>query len=100
MTIKTGNFDRFIGDRIKLAREEAGLTQVELSKKIGFKDRQTLGAIEVGERRIKVDELAALISIFNKPLEFFTDPFILPPPGRTIFLARHGAAIKAKRIRR
>ena len=79
MKVQNTGFDRFVGNRIKLAREEIGLTQTEVAQKIGFNDRQTLGAIETGDRKIKVEELTALISIFDKPLDYFTDPFIIPP---------------------
>ena len=77
MKVQNTGFDRFVGNRIKLAREEIGLTQTEVAQKIGFNDRQTLGAIETGDRKIKVEELTALISIFDKPLDYFTDPFII-----------------------
>ena len=41
-----------ISKRLKAARERAGLTQADLAKKLGFKDRQTLAAIEAGQRKI------------------------------------------------
>src|ERR1700674_2462857 len=63
--------------RVTVAREHAGLTQDKLSKRLGFKDRQTLAAIEAGQRKVVVDELLALIRVTGKDMEFFTDPFRL-----------------------
>jgi Zn-dependent peptidase ImmA (M78 family)/transcriptional regulator with XRE-family HTH domain len=78
MNIST-HFNRILGKRIRLAREEAGLTQDELSKRLGFKDRQTLSSIESGSRRLRAEELSRLIELMGKPLGFFTDPFTLFP---------------------
>jgi transcriptional regulator with XRE-family HTH domain len=46
----------FIGTRIKALREQKGLSQEELARALGFKDRQTLSAIETGERRVTAEE--------------------------------------------
>lgn len=50
--------NELISRRLKYAREKKGLTQARLSEKLGFKDRQTLAAIESGQRKIAVDERA------------------------------------------
>ncbi|MCP4304898.1 MAG: ImmA/IrrE family metallo-endopeptidase [bacterium] len=78
MTITTN----LIGARIKAAREESRLSQDALAGRFGFKDRQTLSAIETGERRVSAEELVRAVTIFDKPLEFFTDPFRLVGEGR------------------
>ena len=41
-----------IGTRIKALREERKLSQDDLARLFGFKDRQTVSAIENGERRV------------------------------------------------
>ncbi|MGH7986307.1 MAG: helix-turn-helix transcriptional regulator, partial [Candidatus Binataceae bacterium] len=41
-----------IGARIKALREERSLSQDDLARLFGFKDRQTVSAIETGERRV------------------------------------------------
>jgi len=46
-----------IGTRIKALREQKGLSQEDLARAFGFKDRQTLSAIETGERRVTAEEL-------------------------------------------
>ena len=75
------DFNRMVGDRIKAARESIGLNQKELSEKLGFKDRQTLSAIENGARKVSSAELLALMKILLKDLEYFTDPFRLVGEG-------------------
>ena len=47
-----------IGTRIKALREERKLSQDDLARLFGFKDRQTVSAIETGERRVTAEELA------------------------------------------
>jgi transcriptional regulator with XRE-family HTH domain len=66
-----------IGTRIRAQREWLGLTQEELSRSLGFNDRQTISAIETGRRRISIDELDKFSKILLKPVEFFLDPFQL-----------------------
>ena len=70
-----------IARRLKYAREAKGWTQAELSKKFGFKDRQTLSAIEAGQRKMTADELVRAIEIFKLDLDFFTDSFRLVGEG-------------------
>jgi Zn-dependent peptidase ImmA (M78 family)/DNA-binding XRE family transcriptional regulator len=70
-----------IGKRLKAAREQAGLTQQQLSTRLGFKDRQTLAAIEAGNRKLSADELLLAMQALNRELEYFTDPFRLDGEG-------------------
>ena len=70
-----------IAKRIKAAREDAGLTQQQLSDALGFKDRQTVTAIEAGLRKVSADELLKVMKILGKDLEYFTDPFRLDGEG-------------------
>lgn len=75
------DFNRMVGDRIRVARETSGLTQKQLSDRLGFKDRQTLSSIETGRRKINSEELLSLIHVLKKDLDFFTDPFRLVGEG-------------------
>lgn len=70
-----------INSRLKAAREKAGLTQTEASQRFGFKDRQTLAAIEAGQRKLTAAELLRATQIFGVGLEYFTDPFTLAGEG-------------------
>ncbi|MGD1048672.1 MAG: XRE family transcriptional regulator [Candidatus Krumholzibacteriaceae bacterium] len=70
-----------IGKRLKVAREQAGLTQEQLSTRLGFNDRQTLAAIESGKRRVSADELLLVMQTLNREVEYFTDPFRIDGEG-------------------
>src|SRR5580704_18169839 len=70
-----------IGARIKALREERKLSQDDLARIFGFKDRQTVSAIETGERRLSADELLLAVRELGAPLEYFTDPFRLTGEG-------------------
>ena len=56
--------------RLRQARLEAGLTQVEAGKKLK-KPQAYLSKIERGERRIDAVELDELAKIYGKPLDYF-----------------------------
>ena len=70
-----------IAKRLKVARENAGLTQRQLSEALGFNDRQTVAAIEAGIRKISAEELLRVMKILGKDLDYFTDPFRLVGEG-------------------
>lgn len=70
-----------IGARIKALREERKLSQDDLARIFGFKDRQTVSAIETGERRVSADELLLAVQKLGASLDYFTDPFRLAGEG-------------------
>lgn len=70
-----------IGARIKALREERDLSQDDLARLFGFKDRQTVSAIETGERRVTADELLLAVEKLGASLDYFTDPFLLVGEG-------------------
>ena len=71
-----------IGRRIKALREERGLSQESVANLFGFKDRQTVSAIETGARRVTAEELLLAVESLGAPLEYFIDPFLLAGEGR------------------
>jgi Zn-dependent peptidase ImmA (M78 family)/transcriptional regulator with XRE-family HTH domain len=71
-----------IGIRLKALRESRKLSQDELARMFGFKDRQIVSAIENGERRLSADELLRAMTTLKVPLEYFTDPFLLVGEGQ------------------
>ncbi len=71
-----------IGTRFRALREERKLSQDDLARIFGFKDRQTVSAIETGARRVSADELVLALEKLDVPLEYFTDPFRLVGEGR------------------
>lgn len=73
---------RLIGTRIRALREERKLSQDDLARVFGFKDRQTVSAIETGERRVSAAELLTAIEKLGASLDYFTDPFLLVGEGK------------------
>ena len=86
--------DRFtvIGRRLKYARERHGLTQQQLADALGLDHRQSLAAIEAGERRLSADELLRAMAALGTDVDFFTDAFRLVGEGRFSFRARPGVS--------
>ena len=74
----TGNL---IGARLKALREQRNLSQDEVAQIFGFKDRQTVSAIETGERRLSAGELLTAVEKLGATLDYFTDPFRLEGEG-------------------
>ena len=70
-------FQRMVGRRIQIARDELGLSQEELSKQLGFPVRQTLSNIEAGKRKVTAEELMKFMQTLKKNLDFFTDSFLM-----------------------
>ena len=58
--------------RLVQAREEAGLTQVEVAKRLR-KARSFISKCELGERRVDFIELQQLAKIYGKDFSFFGD---------------------------
>ena len=60
---------------MKALRQERGLSQHEMARVFGFKDRRTVSAIETGARRVAATELLLAAERLHAPLDYFTDPF-------------------------
>jgi transcriptional regulator with XRE-family HTH domain len=86
----TGMDDRHgtrIGQRLKAAREQAGLTQQDLAGRLGMEHRQTLASVESGGRRLTAVELVRAVDVLGVDLDYFTDSFRLVGEGRFSFRA-------------
>jgi len=70
-----------IGARLRALREDKGISQDDLARLFGFKDRQTVSAIETGERRVSAEELLIAVEKLGASFEYFTDPFLLAGEG-------------------
>lgn len=81
-------FTRLIGERIKFAREAAGLSQEKLTQALDFNDRQTLSTIELGQRRVSAEELVQFAKALAQPLDFFTDPYLVAGPKAFSYRAK------------
>ena len=71
-----------IGARVKALREDRKLSQDDLARVFGFKDRQTVSAIENGERRLSAEELLTAVQKLGATLDYFTNPFLLVGEGK------------------
>lgn len=56
--------------RLKEARLEAGLDQIEVAEKLN-RTQSYVSKIESGQRRFDVLQLKEFAKIYNKPLDFF-----------------------------
>ncbi len=72
---------QLIGTRIRALRQKHGLSQDALARMFGFKDRQTVSAIETGVRRVTASELLLAVDKLNVSLDYFTDPFRVDGEG-------------------
>lgn len=62
---------RFIGERIRSARQAAGLSQKELAEKIGFESATAISLIEAGERKIGVVEMEKMTKVLERDIKYF-----------------------------
>ncbi len=61
-----------IGRKLQEAREEAGLSQEELAKKIGC-TQASLSNYELGKRRLYLADLQRIGQIMGKPITYFLE---------------------------
>jgi transcriptional regulator with XRE-family HTH domain len=64
-------YRRFLG-RLRAARQEAGLTQIDVAAKLK-RPQSFVSKLENGERRVDVVELCHLARLYKKPLSYFLD---------------------------
>lgn len=57
-------------ERLRKAREEAGLTQVEVAKKLK-RPQSHISNVESGQQRVDVVELQVFAKIYNKDIKYF-----------------------------
>lgn len=62
-------YRRFL-ERLRAARQEASLTQIEVARRLR-RTQAFVSKCESGERRIDVVELAAFARVYGKDLSFF-----------------------------
>ncbi len=85
---------QIIGTRLKALRQERALSQDEMARLFGFKDRQTVSAIETGVRRVTAAELLLAVEKLRVPLDYFTDPFRLD--GEALFSWRQRGVTRSE----
>ena len=60
-----------IGSRIKAAREERNLSQMDLAKALGFQTATAISLIESGERGVPATILQKLSDILHRDIKYF-----------------------------
>ena len=60
-----------IGERIRAARENLGLSQEYLAEELGYTSPASLSHFETGRRRISIADLQRLAGILGLPLDYF-----------------------------
>lgn len=68
---RTPPYRRFL-IRLKAARTEAGLTQVQVAKRLR-RTQAFVSKSESGDRRVDVIELRAFARLYRKPLDYFLE---------------------------
>jgi len=71
-----------IRQRLRSLRDQRNITQAELSKALGFKDRQILSNIEQGKRDVTPEDIVRAAHFFNISVDYFTDPLELAGEAR------------------
>ncbi len=60
-----------IGQRIKDAREAAGLSQKDLAQELGYESPTAISYLESGERKVSVVDLEKLSRLLDKDVRYF-----------------------------
>jgi len=71
--LKMNDFYRKLSRRIRSIREELGLSQEFVAKRLGI-NRVAISKIENGERKVSADEIAKLSKIFNISVDALLNP--------------------------
>lgn len=71
-----------LGWKLRGLREARGLTQAEMARVLGIENRQSLGLIETGARKMSAEELVRAVEFFEIPLDEFATPFVVSPETR------------------
>ncbi len=67
--VYSSRYQKFL-EKLKQARLDANLSQVEVAEKLE-KPQSYVSKCESGERRVDVVELQIFAEIYNKPINFF-----------------------------
>jgi len=62
-----------IGENIKNAREQAGLSQMDLAKEVGFSSATAISLLESGERKVSVKDLEKISEVLHVDIKLLLD---------------------------
>jgi len=95
--ISRGKGEEVLEKRIMAARRAAGFSISEAAQRLGFKNYQTLSAIEKGARKINAHELIIIARLYGRSLDYFLESDVAPDP---VPLWRKTAETDANRVQR
>ncbi|MFA5792212.1 MAG: helix-turn-helix transcriptional regulator [Candidatus Paceibacterota bacterium] len=75
---------KFIGAKIREARNKKGLSQKDLAEAVGFDSGTSISLIESGERKMSIVDLEKMAEILNEELKYFLS---IEPDVRVSFRA-------------
>ena len=79
--MKPSNIDRKnLSKRLAQARETAGLSLAEATRKLDFKHYQILSAMEKGTRNVSANELISMARLYGRSLDYFFETKIPSDP--------------------
>lgn len=70
-TIRSKEYARFI-ERLKKARKEAGLRQIDVAKKVK-RPQSYISRVESGEYRLDILEVKEFAKIYKKSIDYFVE---------------------------
>ena len=79
---KPTDADRFVGQQMRQARRELGLTQDALASTLGVTFQQ-IQKYEAGHSRLSAGRLRDVAIALQKPISFFYEPFEIAEPAPT-----------------
>ncbi len=68
--MKNVNDNILIGSRIKEAREQAGLSQADLARRLGYESATAVSLIESGERKVKAEDLKVVSEVTHRDINY------------------------------
>jgi len=74
--------------RLAQAREAAGLSLADATRKLNFKHYQILSSIEKGTRNVNANELISMARLYGRPLDYFFEAKV---PSEPVLLWRRTA---------
>lgn len=90
---------RAIAQRLRLARENAGLSQGQVAKKLDLQ-RPSISEIEAGRRRVSAEELATLAGLYHVDTAWLTGEATSMDIDRIELAARELAKLKPDDLNR
>lgn len=62
---------KYIGSKIKEARETSNILQKDLAFAIGYESATAISLLEAGKRQVSVDDLGKIAEFLNRDIKFF-----------------------------